>query len=77
MELSLEEVLKAVELGGFRLRVINPSPKNDPNSTDTGAEGESDWIEERTRVIPCEYTADKRAMMKWVYEARFWIAEKI
>lgn len=28
------------------------------------------------RTVPCEYTADKYAMMKWVYQAEFWVATK-
>ncbi|TDL16908.1 N2227-like protein [Rickenella mellea] len=26
--------------------------------------------------VPCEYTADSEAMMKWVYQAEFWVAKK-
>lgn len=65
MELSLEEVLRAVGLSGFRLKILNSDAR------------EGDLVEGTTRAVPCEYTADKRAMMKWIYEARFWIAEKI
>ena len=65
MELSLEEVLRAVELSGFRLKILNPDTRED------------DLAERTTRTVPCEYTADKRAMMKWIYQARFWTAEKI
>jgi len=64
MELSLEEVLHAVKLTGFKLKVLNPEPSI--NGTDS-----------RTRQVDCEYTADREAMMRWVYEARFWIAEKL
>jgi hypothetical protein len=65
MELSLEEVLQATESCGFRLRVLNPD----------GAI--YDLVERTTRKVECEYTADKRAMMRWIYEARFWVAEKV
>lgn len=34
--------------------------------------------ERSTKVTPvkCEYTADKEAMMKWMYEAQLWVARK-
>jgi hypothetical protein len=28
----------------------------------------------RTRVVEREYTADKEAMMRWIYCAEFWVA---
>ncbi|KAL4259019.1 Carnosine N-methyltransferase [Pleurotus pulmonarius] len=31
---------------------------------------------ERTREVRCEYTADRQAMMEWVYKAQFWVARK-
>ncbi|KAL0955490.1 hypothetical protein HGRIS_001730 [Hohenbuehelia grisea] len=30
----------------------------------------------RTRTVNCEYTADREAMMRWVYEAELWVASK-
>lgn len=30
----------------------------------------------RHRTVECEYTADKAAMMKWLYQAEFWVATK-
>lgn len=30
----------------------------------------------RPRTVECEYTADKAAMMKWLYQAEFWVATK-
>jgi carnosine N-methyltransferase len=63
MELSLEEVVQAAELTGFRLKELNP---------------ESDeYVERVTKEINCEYTTDKQAMLKWSYEARFWVAERV
>ena len=29
-----------------------------------------------SRTVECEYTADRRAMMKWLYQAEFWVATK-
>jgi hypothetical protein len=29
------------------------------------------------KTIPCEYTSDKSAMMKWIYQAEFWVAQKV
>jgi hypothetical protein len=28
------------------------------------------------RTVECEYTADRSAMMRWVYQAEFWVAYK-
>ncbi|KLO09700.1 N2227-domain-containing protein [Schizopora paradoxa] len=52
LELSLEEVLRSVDLIGF------------------------DIDEKTRRSIDCEYTADGAAMMRWIYEAEFWVAQK-
>lgn len=69
MELSLEEVLRAVEMTGFKLRSLNEAENGKKN-------GEMDLVAEKTNRVDCEYTADKEAMMKWIYETRFWIATK-
>ena len=62
VELSLEEVLKLAEMMGF----------------DVAGAGEGVAGFERTgrRTVECEYTADKTAMMKWLYQAEFWVATK-
>ncbi|KAF7798972.1 hypothetical protein EIP86_010201 [Pleurotus ostreatoroseus] len=31
----------------------------------------------KRRTVVCEYTADPRAMMQWLYHAEFWVATKI
>ena len=31
----------------------------------------------RGRTIECEYTADRAAMMRWLYQAEFWVATKV
>ncbi|KAI0359532.1 N2227-domain-containing protein [Trametes cingulata] len=31
---------------------------------------------ERRRTVECEYTADRQAMMRWLYQAEFWVASK-
>ncbi|KZT69654.1 N2227-domain-containing protein [Daedalea quercina L-15889] len=31
----------------------------------------------RRRMIECEYTADRAAMMRWLYQAEFWVATKV
>lgn len=28
------------------------------------------------KTVPSEYTADAQAMMRWIYEAKFWVATK-
>lgn len=52
LELSLEELLRLVDLVGF------------------------DIDEGSRRSIDCEYTADSAAMMRWIYEAEFWLARR-
>jgi hypothetical protein len=29
-----------------------------------------------SRAVDCEYTADSKAMMQWIYKAEFWVAKK-
>ena len=29
------------------------------------------------KTVECEYTADKDAMMTWIYKAEFWVARKV
>jgi hypothetical protein len=29
-----------------------------------------------SRTVDCEYTADSRVMMQWIYKAEFWVARK-
>lgn len=31
----------------------------------------------RRKTVSCEYTADQRAMMTWLYQAEFWVATKV
>jgi|ERR1700761_8301764 len=33
-------------------------------------------VDDRSREVECEYTADPGAMMRWIYLARFWVARK-
>ncbi|KAL7277724.1 hypothetical protein ACG7TL_008660 [Trametes sanguinea] len=61
MELSLEEVLKLADMVGFTIM---------------GENGEHVPDRERRRTVECEYTADKTAMMRWLYQAEFWVARK-
>ena len=37
---------------------------------------EDDTSATRRRTVVCEYTADQRAMMQWMYNAEFWVATK-
>ncbi|KAL0564581.1 hypothetical protein V5O48_017465 [Marasmius crinis-equi] len=30
----------------------------------------------KPRTVPCEYTGDEKGMMKWIYQAEFWVARK-
>lgn len=39
---------------------------------------EDDVVEKtKRRTVVCEYTADRRAMMQWLYHAEFWVATKL
>ncbi|KAI1791127.1 N2227-domain-containing protein [Ganoderma leucocontextum] len=62
VELSLEEVLKLAETVGFDV---------------AGAgKGAAESEPARRRTVECEYTADQAAMMRWLYQAEFWVATK-
>jgi len=39
-------------------------------------EGDGEGDVKRRRTVECEYTRDKNAMMRWIYEAEFWVARK-
>ncbi|KAI0820975.1 N2227-like protein-domain-containing protein [Irpex lacteus] len=39
-------------------------------------EGEDVPEAKRRKTVPAEYTADRHAMMKWIYQAEFWVATK-
>lgn len=41
----------------------------------TDGDDEPDCLKRRT--IPCQYTHDMKAMMRWIYEAEFWVARKV
>ncbi|KAI0629447.1 N2227-domain-containing protein [Trametes polyzona] len=63
VELSLEEVLRLAEIVGFSVY----------------GESEDEGVQpavERRRMVECEYTADRTAMMRWLYQAAFWVATK-
>lgn len=38
--------------------------------------GQNEEGAERRRTVECEYTADKTAMMRWLYQGAFWVATK-
>ena len=66
-ELNLEEVLRLTKMVGFELESSDlAGQSNDDASAPLRAR----------RSIECEYTADKTAMMAWIYTAEFWVATK-
>ncbi|KAJ4496716.1 N2227-like protein-domain-containing protein [Lentinula lateritia] len=65
LELTLDELFDAMEAVGFA--VVGGRDGNDDD--------EPDCMKRRT--IPCEYTHDDKAMMRWIYEAEFWVARKV
>ncbi|KAG6889294.1 hypothetical protein C0992_005710 [Termitomyces sp. T32_za158] len=60
IELSLDEVIRAVEAIGFIVH------DGDPATGDLCAR----------QTVECEYTGDTNAMMRWIYKAEFWVATK-
>jgi hypothetical protein len=66
LELSLEEVVTLAERIGFAFDPVGDDYSN-------GSEGS---FTRKARQIECEYTADTEAMMRWIYQAQFWIARK-
>jgi hypothetical protein len=70
-------VIKLAESIGFKFEAV------DQTTADKGGarglhrtEFATEILENKTRTVPSEYTADRRAMMQWVYQAEFWIARK-
>ncbi|KAL4249236.1 Carnosine N-methyltransferase [Abortiporus biennis] len=72
MELSLEEVFQLVERLGF---VLDNGQTSSPSKTRQSTTDSSEVRQPRT--IECEYTADRTAMMSWIYKAEFWVATKV
>ena len=64
VELSLEEVELVAEEIGFRFVPVD--------DVDEGMQNQH----LKRRMVECEYTADKEAMMRWIYQAEFWVARK-
>ncbi|KIK61063.1 hypothetical protein GYMLUDRAFT_43174 [Collybiopsis luxurians FD-317 M1] len=65
LELTLEEVFKVMDAVGFSLA----------GGRDGSDDDEPDCMKRCS--IPCEYTRDEKAMMRWIYEAEFWVARKV
>ncbi|KZP25089.1 hypothetical protein FIBSPDRAFT_856012 [Athelia psychrophila] len=71
VELSLAEVLSVCRAVGFEIygeNVHEEAGDGDAQVKKKSALGR--------RTIRGEYTADREAMMRWVYEAEFWVARK-
>ncbi|KAL5531882.1 hypothetical protein ACEPAF_5445 [Sanghuangporus sanghuang] len=68
LELSLDELLLLAEKIGFDFVQLQNEGDGDDRSDEK--------TRTKTRTIECEYTADKEAMMRWVYKAEFWLAKK-
>ncbi|GJF00701.1 N2227-domain-containing protein [Phanerochaete sordida] len=62
VELSLDEVLRLAEMVGFEIEGEGGRPV------------EAEAL--RRRSVRCEYTGDSQAMMKYMYDAEFWVARK-
>lgn len=62
VELSLDEVLRLAKFIGFEVE------------GEDGRTVQSETL--RRRALRCEYTGDKHAMMKYTYDAEFWVARK-
>ncbi|CEL52054.1 UPF0586 protein [Rhizoctonia solani AG-1 IB] len=67
LEPSLEEVLAFSERVGLSV-VGECHPGQSPNEA-------TDPIESR-RTLECQYTANRAGMMKWMYQAEFWVAKR-
>ncbi|KAJ3978834.1 N2227-like protein-domain-containing protein [Lentinula detonsa] len=64
LELTLEEVFNVMDVVGFSIvGGRNGNDDEEPNCM-------------KRRTISCEYTHDDKAMMRWIYEAEFWVARK-
>lgn len=61
LELNLAEVFRLSKAIGFHIE---------------SEHGECPMEVYCRKTISCEYTADQEAMMKWIYQAEFWVATK-
>jgi hypothetical protein len=85
LELSLDEIVRVARMIGLEVVGYGEDGRKLKGRVGQGSNGEDareggeDEIPEcfRPRTIPCEYTADKSAMMRWVYEAEFFVARKV
>ncbi|KAG9088235.1 hypothetical protein FS749_002331, partial [Ceratobasidium sp. UAMH 11750] len=76
LEPSLEEVLAMSKRVGLDIVGEPPStPALDQNEGEWGQGGASGPLETR-RTLECQYTANRAGMMKWMYQAEFWVARR-
>jgi hypothetical protein len=73
LEPSLEEVLAMSKRVG--LDVVG-EPQNLPLLDEDQNEGETVNPLENRRTLECQYTANRAGMMKWMYQAEFWVARR-
>ncbi|QRV86393.1 hypothetical protein RhiJN_14411 [Ceratobasidium sp. AG-Ba] len=76
LEPSLEEVLAMSSRVG--LDVVGESPGREPLTTNGEAKPDNIEIDplEARRTLECQYTANRAGMMKWMYQAEFWVAKR-
>lgn len=73
LEPSLEEVLAMSKRVGLDV-VGEPGPIN--LLEDGGSLQERVDLLEARRTLECQYTANRAGMMKWMYQAEFWVARR-
>ncbi|CAL1711444.1 unnamed protein product [Somion occarium] len=77
LELSLDEVLKLAQMVGFNINGEEAAHDEDFNGKVVSKLSQAALEKRKRRTVECEYTADRLAMMKWLYQAEFWVATKI
>ncbi|THV06270.1 N2227-domain-containing protein [Dendrothele bispora CBS 962.96] len=89
LELSLDGIVRVgrglgMDVVGFgedgrKRKKRGTGEDGDGEEEEEEGEGEEEGIPEcmKPRTICCEYTADKSTMMRWIYEAEFFVARKV
>ncbi|KAK7691824.1 hypothetical protein QCA50_005228 [Cerrena zonata] len=76
LELSLDEVLRLAGMVGFRIEGEEVQDHNGDNHARLDPVSIPSDNKKR-RTVECEYTANRLAMMRWLYQAEFWVGTKL
>ncbi|KAG8693602.1 hypothetical protein FRC09_010397 [Ceratobasidium sp. 395] len=76
LEPSLEEVLAMSKRVGLDIVGEPPITRALDSARDRWSQNEALPSLESRRTLECQYTANRAGMMKWMYQAEFWVAKR-